>query len=112
MDLQSKITELLTKKNSEAQSLQSSSDAQLVELENKLMMVEEDKAQAIEQIQNERLEVDKLKKEVVSLQSDMKKKVNELTQVANMKKMIQQKNTQVKELRDRLSKYEKDDDDD
>ena len=76
------------------------------------MMVEEDKAQAIEQIQNERSEVDKLKKEVVSLQSDMKKKVNELTQVANMKKMIQQKNTQVKELRDRLSKYEKDDDDD
>ena len=76
------------------------------------MMVEEDKAQAIEKIQNERSEVDKLKKEVVSLQSDMKKKVNELTQVANMKKMIQQKNTQVKELRDRLSKYEKDDDDD
>lgn len=28
-----------------------------------------------------------------------------------MKKMIQQKNTQVKELRERLSKYEKDDDD-
>ena len=49
-DLQSKITELLTKKNSEASSLQSSSDAQLVELENKLMMVEEDKAQAMEQI--------------------------------------------------------------
>ncbi len=36
----------------------------------------------------------------------MQKKVNQLTQVTNMKKMIMDKNQKIKELRDKLGKYE------
>ena len=42
----------------------------------------------------------------------MKKKVNQLAQVNNMKKMIVEKNSQIKQLRERLSKYEDLDKDD
>ena len=42
----------------------------------------------------------------------MKKKVNQLAQVNNMKKMIVDKNSQIKQLRERLSKYEDLDKDD
>lgn len=45
------------------------------------------------------------------MKDELKKKVNQLTQVTNMKKMITEKNDQMKKLRERLSKYEKDDDD-
>jgi len=52
-----------------------------------------------------------LKAEVSAMKEELKKKVNQLTQVTNMKKMITEKNDQMKKLRERLSKYEKDDDD-
>ena len=68
------------------------------------MLVEEERSQAIEgQIT--------LKAEVTGMKDELKKKVNQLTQVTNMKKMITEKNDQMKKLRERLSKYEKDDDD-
>lgn len=68
------------------------------------MLVEEERSQAIEaQIS--------LKAEVSGMKDELKKKVNQLTQVTNMKKMITEKNDQMKKLRERLSKYEKDDDD-
>lgn len=58
---------------------------QIVELENKLMMVEEERSQAIEaQIA--------MKNEVAAMKDELKKKVNQLTQVTNMKKMITEKN--------------------
>jgi leucine zipper transcription factor-like protein 1 len=77
---------------------------QIVELENKLIMVEEERSQAIEaQIS--------LRNEVQAMKEELKKKVNQLTQVTNMKKMITEKNEQMKKLRERLSKYEKDEDD-
>ena len=41
----------------------------------------------------------------------MKKKLNQTTQVTNMKKMIQEKNGKIKQLREKLSKYESVDDD-
>lgn len=40
------------------------------------------------------------------MKDELKKKVNQLTQVTNMKKMIQDKNTKIKVLRDKLGKYE------
>ena len=43
---------------------------------------------------------------MANTKEELKKKVNQLTQVTNMKKMIQDKNTKIKELRERLSKYE------
>lgn len=56
-----------------------------MELENKLMMVEEERSQALEaQIA--------LKSEVSGMKEELKKKVNQLTQVTNMKKMITEKN--------------------
>ena len=68
------------------------------------MLVEEERSQAIEaQIA--------LKAEVSGMKDELKKKVNQLTQVTNMKKMITEKNDQMKKLRERLSKYEKDEDD-
>ena len=56
-----------------------------MELENKLMMVEEERSLALEaQIA--------LKSEVSGMKEELKKKVNQLTQVTNMKKMITEKN--------------------
>lgn len=40
------------------------------------------------------------------MKDELKKKVNQLTQVTNMKKMIQEKNAKIKTLRDKLGKYE------
>ena len=77
---------------------------QLVDLENKIMMLEEEKAQALEESEN-------FKKDVNSMKDELKKKVNQLTQVNNMKKMMADKNEQLKKLSERLSKYEKDEDD-
>ena len=63
------------------------------------MLAEEEKSQALEHQEN-------LKKELFSLKDEHKKKVNQLTQVNNMKKMIVDKNNQLKQLRERLGKYE------
>ncbi|KAL4470089.1 hypothetical protein ABPG72_008748 [Tetrahymena utriculariae] len=50
---------------------------------------------------------EKLQTEHKFLQEDSQKKLNESAQFNNLKKMIQQKNEQIKEFKDRLSKYEK-----
>ena len=68
------------------------------------MMVEEEKNQAVD-AQNS------MRKELQNSKEEIKKKVNQLTQVNNMKKMIVDKNNQLKTLRERLSKYENLDDD-
>ena len=47
-----------------------------------------------------------LRKEAMNTKQELQKKVNQLTQVTNMKKMIQDKNAKINELRERLSKYE------
>lgn len=49
-----------------------------------------------------------LRKEAMNTKQELQKKVNQLTQVTNMKKMIQDKNAKINELRERLSKYEAD----
>ena len=67
-------------------------------------MVEEEKNQAVD-AQNS------MRKELQNSKEEIKKKVNQLTQVNNMKKMIVDKNNQLKTLRERLSKYENLDDD-
>ena len=83
-DLQQKITDLLQSKNKQAEG-SSAAEMQIVELENKLMMVEEERSQAIEaQIA--------MKNEVAAMKDELKKKVNQLTQVTNMKKIITEKN--------------------
>ena len=69
----------------------------MIELESKLMLLEEEKHQA----QEANAEKEK----------ELSKKVNQLTQVNNMKKMIVEKNAQLKSLRERLSKYENLDED-
>lgn len=80
------------------------SDQQLVELESKLMLKDGEIAQAQETETT-------LRKELASQKEEIKKKVNQLTQVTNMKKMIVDKNNQLKAVRERLSKYENLDDD-
>lgn len=49
-----------------------------------------------------------LRKEAQNTKMELQKKVNQLTQVTNMKKMIQDKNAKIAELRERLGKYEGD----
>ena len=80
------------------------SDQQLIELESKLMLKDGEIAQAQETEAT-------LRKELASQKEEIKKKVNQLTQVTNMKKMIVDKNNQLKAVRERLSKYENLDDD-
>lgn len=53
-----------------------------------------------------------MRKELFNSKEEMKKKVNQMTQVTNMKKMIQDKNAKIKQLREKLSKYESVDGDD
>lgn len=58
----------------------------MIDLESKLTLLEEEKAQAQEKCDN-------LKQELFNTKDELKKKVNQLTQVTNMKKMIQDKNS-------------------
>ena len=78
--------------------------SQVIDLENKIILLEEERRQAIDESQANQEEAMKLKVQ-------MDKKVNSLTQVNNMKTMIQNKNKEIKELRERLGKYENLDDD-
>lgn len=60
-------------------------------------------------------ESESLRKEAASQKQELQKKVNQLTQVTTMKKLLQDKNSQIATLRSRLAKYEPlnpDDDDD
>ena len=105
--LKYQITEMLSKKNSENEALSltnARTDQKVEELENRLMNIEAEKIQAIE-------ECDGLRQDLKKQQDEMKKKVNQLAQVNNMKKMIMDKNNQMKALRERLQKYENIDDD-
>jgi len=76
----------------------------VVELENKMILMEGEKLQAEEKSEN-------LRQELFNTKDELKKRVNQLTQVTNMKKVIMDKNTKIKDLRDRLSKYENIDED-
>lgn len=90
-DLQAKISEMLAKKNQENQRLLDSNkdaDMKLFELEQQVQMAQAEKSQTEE-------EAEKLRQELKHTQDENNKKVNQLTQVANMKKMIVDKNAQL-----------------
>lgn len=74
---------------------------QIDDLERRLNKVMEERDAAVEVSEN-------LRKETMNTKQELQKKVNQLTQVTNMKKMIQGKNTKIAELRERLGKYEAD----
>lgn len=74
---------------------------QIDDLERRLNKVMEERDAAVEVSEN-------LRKETMNTKQELQKKVNQLTQVTNMKKMIQDKNTKIAELRERLGKYEAD----
>lgn len=98
---------MLKTKNAQNEKLAGSkndSDIQLVELGSKLMLKDGEIASAQE---TEAL----LRRELAASKDEIKKKVNQLTQVTNMKKMIVDKNNQLKAVRERLGKYENLDDD-
>ena len=98
---------MLSKKNEENEQLKGNkndSEMQIFELENKMQMMSMEKETCQE-------EVTQLRKELSDSKDEIKKKVNQLTQVNNMKKMIVDKNGQLKTLREKLSKYENIDDD-
>jgi chromosome segregation ATPase len=93
---------MLSSKQQSAEELEgqkSRSDQAVVDLEARLTLLEEERAQAREQAEN-------LRQELLSVNQELKKKVNQLTQVTNMKKMIQDKNTKIRGLMGRLAKYE------
>ena len=69
-----------------------------------MILMEGEKLQAEEKSEN-------LRQELFNTKDELKKRVNQLTQVTNMKKVIMDKNTKIKDLRDRLSKYENIDED-
>ena len=64
-------------------------------------------------MENENLKENMVKDrdQLTKAQNDIKKKVNQLTQVTNMKNMIVEKNTQIKTLREKLGQYENIEDD-
>lgn len=72
------------------------------EMRGKIEKLSEERDRAGEVIEN-------LRKETLAAKQEIQKKVNEMTQVTNMKKMIQDKNAKITQLRERLSKYEVDD---
>lgn len=48
-----------------------------------------------------------MQEEIAEMRDRFEGKISESTQVQNLKKMLQTKNDQVKDLKTRLSKYEK-----
>lgn len=76
-------------------------EGRIEELAGKLERAQDERDRAVEVAEN-------LRKEAQNTKAEMQKKVNQLTQVTSMKKMIQDKNAKIKELRDRLGKYEAD----
>lgn len=77
------------------------SQSQIEELRLKLDKIMQERDASLEVTEN-------LRKEAMNTKQELQKKVNQLTQVTNMKKMIQDKNAKINELRERLSKYEAD----
>eukprot|EP00347_Sterkiella_histriomuscorum_P009298 403341739 len=106
--LQSKLTQSLSQKsevNSQIDGSKLQSDQIVIDLQARLHQIESEKLQVKEQAEN-------MRQELFNVKDELKKKVNQLTQVTNMKKMIQDKNTKIKQLRERLGKYEGVDDED
>ena len=102
--LQEKLAQTLAGKShiaEKADETAKGSQSQIDELRQKLEKVLSERDSALEVSEN-------LRKETMNTKQELQKKVNQLTQVTNMKKMIQDKNTKITELRERLSKYEAD----
>ena len=102
--LQEKLAQTLAGKSMLAEKADESKkgvQSQVDDLNAKLAKMEDERDKALEIAEN-------LRKETQNTKAEMQKKVNQLTQVTNMKKMIQDKNTKIQELRERLSKYEAD----
>ena len=88
INLQHKITEILSNKSKDnqlSQNAKGNTDTLIVELESKLHLVEGERTRVEDQ-------VELLRKELAISKDEIKKKVSQLTQVANMKKMIVDKN--------------------
>jgi uncharacterized protein YlxW (UPF0749 family) len=51
--------------------------------------------------------INDIKAQVKEMSSELNKKVSSLKQVESMKKMLQDKNVEIKDLREKLEKYEK-----
>ena len=98
------MTTVLQSRAQASEAVEKQSDALVVELENRLILMEGEKLQAVEQADN-------MRQELVNAQQELKKKLNQMTQVTNMKKMLQDKNAKIKTLRERLCKYESLEDD-
>ena len=47
-----------------------------------------------------------MRQKLVDVNNELKRKVSQLTQVTNMKKMIQDKNGLINDLKEKLGKYE------
>jgi len=96
------MTSALQKKETmseEMVSAKQSIEGDVKQLQDRLMEAEEMKKSAQDKMTN-------MQQELFAAKDELKKKINQLTQVNNMKKMIQDKNGKIKELRERLGKYE------
>ena len=106
-ELQAKITQVLSSKSQvsdEVDSHTKQKDHEIAELESQILNLQVESNKAKDQADN-------LRQELINTKDEMKKKLNQTTQVTNMKKMIQEKNAKIKQLREKLSKYESVDDD-
>mmetsp|Transcript_4408 Transcript_4408/g.6074 ORF Transcript_4408/g.6074 Transcript_4408/m.6074 type:complete len:286 (-) Transcript_4408:436-1293(-) len=110
--LQAQTSEILKEKSALAR--------QVTELNSKIRMMEienegrESEAKEIAQAKNEidpelQQEIDALKGELSEAKEENAKKLNESKQYAQMRKIINTKSEQIKELRQRLAMYEQDD---
>lgn len=93
--MQEKVAQMLAGKSQMSEDV----GAKIAEMEEQVKMMREERDRAVEG-------AEQLRKEVMVTKQEMQKKVNQLTQVTNMKKMIQDKNAKIEELRKRLGKYE------
>ena len=62
---------------------------------------------ATRRIELQQAEIKRLNDQMAMMQEEFEGKLSETTQVQNLKKMLQSKNDQVKDLKARLEKYEK-----
>ncbi|KRX08149.1 hypothetical protein PPERSA_01694 [Pseudocohnilembus persalinus] len=96
-DLQKKIQEL----ENEIKSLKSGQDKQTNLFGN------DEKNQLLNEIEDLKQKIHDMESEYEGVKSDLDKKLNESTQVNNLKKMMQQKNKQLKELKEELAQCKK-----
>jgi len=111
--MQQQTIELLKDKTKLGEQLEQAK-SELVRLQSKLeekgekveINLDYTKKQADEKVNDTQKQLDQVKKELKEAQDQLAKKINETTQFQNMKKMIQKKNKDIKQLRDALIKYE------